>query len=110
MKVLLIFLALFVAQQNSVQDRTVVHLRPHRNTIENDFGGKLLELINAPTLVNLPTSPPRLDSEGKPWSIDVKNLGPGAVTVAGKGEFSSKIDVGRTVHIAWNGSAYSLKR
>jgi hypothetical protein len=47
MKVLLILLALFVAQQNSLQDRTVVHLRPHRNTIENDFGGKLLELINA---------------------------------------------------------------
>ena len=110
MRALLVCLILFVGQQNTLQDRIVVHLRPNGNTIENDFGEKLLELINAPTLISLPTSPRRLDSQGNPWSIEVKNLGPSAVTVAGKGQFSSRINVGGTVHITWNSLVYSLKR
>lgn len=109
MKSLLICLALLVGQKDTLQDRPVVHLQPHRAAIDISFGGKLLELINAPSVVILPTAPPKLDSEGNPWSIDVKNLGPGAVTVTGKSQFSTKVSVGQTVHIAWNGTAYSLK-
>jgi hypothetical protein len=110
MKTSLICLALFVGQMNTLQDKPVVHLQPHRNSIDIGFGGDLLELLNAPALLNLPALPPRVDSQGRPWSIDVKNLGPGAVTVAGKDQFSVPIKVGKTVHISWNGTAYSLKQ
>jgi hypothetical protein len=54
--------------------------------------------------------PPKTDSTGKPWIVDVKNMGPGVVTVQGKGQFSVKINIGQTVHIFSNGAAYSLKR
>jgi len=109
MNSLLICLALLAGQQNTLQDRQIVHLQPHRAVIDISFGGKLLELINAPSVVFLPDAPPKLDSEGNPWSIDVKNLGPGPATVTGKSQFSTKVSVGQTVHIGWNGTAYSLK-
>jgi hypothetical protein len=109
MKPSLIFLALLVGQlANTLQDKPVVHLREHRNIIDAEFGGDLLELINAPTVVNLPSQAPKFDSHGKPWSIDVKNLGPGAVTVIGNSQFSIRINLGKTVHIYSNGEAYSL--
>jgi hypothetical protein len=38
----------------ALQDKPVVHLPPHRSAIQIDFGGKLLELINAPETVFLP--------------------------------------------------------
>jgi hypothetical protein len=110
MKTNLICLALFVGQMNTLQDKPVVHMPPYRNSIDIGFGGDLLELLNAPRVVNLPASPPKLDSQGRPWSIDVKNLGPGSVTVVGKAQFSAQINLGKTVHIYWNGTAYSLKQ
>jgi hypothetical protein len=110
MKTSLICLALFIGQMNTLQDKQVVHLQAHRNNIAIAFGGDLLELLNAPQIVNLPPSPPKLDSQGNPWSVDVKNLGPGAVTVVDKAQFSVHIHVGQTVHILSNGTAYTLKR
>jgi hypothetical protein len=94
---------------NTLQGKPVVHLHPNRNFIEADFGGKLVELINAPKVIYLPTLPPKQDSQGDPWIVDAKNLGPGTITVLGKTQFSVQINVGQTVHIYSNGSAYSLK-
>jgi hypothetical protein len=94
---------------NTLQDKQVVHLQPHSGAIRADFGGKLLELQNAPATVYLPMEPPKLDSEGNPWSVDIKNMGPGMVTVVGASQFSSRIIVGQTVHVFSNGTSYSMK-
>jgi hypothetical protein len=94
---------------NTLQDKTVVHLQPHRNSISSIFGGELLELANAPSVIDLPLHPPKVDSQGIPWSIDIKNLGPMTVTVIDKPQFNVQINVGQTVHIYWNGTVYLLK-
>jgi hypothetical protein len=109
MKMLIISIAFVIGQMNTLQDKPVVHLRPHSGAIQVDFGGKKLELIHAPTIIYLPMTPPKLDSQGNPWSVEVKNLGPGVVTVVGKDQFSSRIIVGQTVHVHSNGTSYSLK-
>ena len=95
---------------NSLQEKPIVHLQPHKNFIGTEFGGDLVELISAPTVILLPTQPPLLDSQGGSWSVDVKNFGPNTVTVSGKSQFSVQVSVGQTVHIYSNGSVYSLKR
>ena len=109
MKVLLVCVALVSGQMNMQQGKQVVHLQPHSGAIRADFGGKLLELLDAPTIIYLPMAPPKLDSQGNPWSVDIRNLGPGVVTVVGTSQFSSRLTVGQTVHIISNGRAYSLK-
>jgi hypothetical protein len=111
MKSGLMCLALLAGQlTNTLQDKPVVHLRDHRNTIEIEFGGDLVELMNSPTVINLPTQAPKSDSHGKPWAVDVKNLGPGAVTVYGKSQFSVRVNRGQTVQIYSDGTAYSLTK
>jgi hypothetical protein len=105
---LLVCYAVFALQANTLQQKEVVHLRPHHNVIESQFGGKLLELIDAPAVVHLPQVPQKLDDEGNPWCVDVKNLGPNAVTIVGKGQFSVQVNVGQTRHIYSNGQIYSL--
>jgi hypothetical protein len=106
MKALLLAALVFIGQMNSLQERPVVHLAPHRNSISVDFGGKLLDLINSPATISLPKDPPRLDSKGERWSIDIRNFGPADVTVVGKPPFKIPVGVGETVHIAWDGTAY----
>jgi hypothetical protein len=112
MKILLICMALFAGRVDMLQSKQVVHLEPHHTIIDSSFNGKLLELINAPPILNLPKVPPQQDSQGDPWSLDVKNLGPSVVTVAtvvGTPQFSITISVNRTVHIFSNGAVYSQK-
>ncbi len=108
MQACLICLALLMGQMD-LQSKPVAHLPPHRNYIGNQFGGKLLELIDAPAVVSLPEAPPRLDSHRVPWEIDIKNLGPQAVSVVSRSGFRLTIHVGQTVHISWNGAFYSRK-
>jgi hypothetical protein len=109
MKALLICVAVVIGQMNTLQDKQVVHLQPHSGAIRADFGGKLLELLNAPAIIYLPMAPPKLDSQGNAWSVDIKNLGPGVVTVVGASQFSSRIIVGQTVHVSSNGMTYRSK-
>jgi hypothetical protein len=109
MKTFLICTAVIIGQMNAQQTKQVAHLPPNRDTIPAEFGGKLLELTNAPAIVYLPTTAPKLDSQGQPWSVDIENLGPGVTAVLGQGEFTERIRVGQTVHVVWNGSSYSLK-
>jgi len=107
-KSLFVFLALFAGQMMTLQDEPVVRLQPHRDSIEAGFGGKMLQLSNAPAIVHLPISPPKLDDHGNPWKVDVKNFGPGSVTVVDKSGFNAQVSAGQTVHIYWNGTVYSL--
>ena len=76
MHLLFLSLAFFVAQINNLREMPVVHLGPHSDAVQIGFGGKLLELINAPAIVRLPKTPPKLDDEGNPWAVRIKNLGP----------------------------------
>jgi len=108
MKILLACLAIFLGQMITLQAKPVVHLRPNRNAITTDFGGKLLELINTPATIYLPAIPPHGESINHPWSVDVKNLGPGLVRIVDRREFDVRIDVGQTVHIRSTGSGYAM--
>jgi len=109
MKALLVSVVVFIGQMNMLQQKRVVHLQPHSGVIRADFGGKLLELRNAPTIVYLPMSPPKLDFQGNLWSIDIRNLGPEVVTVVGTSQFSARIIPNQTLHVFSNGTAYSTK-
>jgi hypothetical protein len=109
MRILFLCFVLFAGQMNSLQDKPVVHLKPHSTHIEIGFGGSLLELANASPIIDLPSRPPKTDMKNRPWSVDIKNFGPGVVTVNGPGQFSVAIEVGQTVHISSNGSIYSKR-
>lgn len=109
MKSLLLCAAIMAGQMITLQDRPVVHLVPNRSSISSDFGGKLLELINAPSTVSLPADPPRLDSKEEPWSLEIRNLGPAQVTKVDKQQFAVSLSVGRTVHVVSNGSMYVIR-
>jgi len=104
-----ICMILLAGQLNTHQSSPVVHLEPHSNFIKLDYGGKLLELINAPSVVVLPAFKPMIDSRGRPWCVDVKNLGPRSVRVVDKDRFSVMVVLGQTEHICSNGETYSLQ-
>ena len=109
MKILLIGLCLMIGQMTTLQERPVVHLQPHSGAIRADCGGKQLELVDAPATIYLPMAPPRLDFQGNPWSVDIRNLGPRAVTVVGTSQFDARIILNQTLHVFWNGTSYSAK-
>ncbi len=108
MKSILIFLALFAGQFKTLQDRPVVRLHPHQDNIPVEFGGDVLVLTNGPSVVHLPTAPPGLNAQRKPWVISVKNLGPVAVTVVGKAQFTAQVRVDQTIQIKSDGVMYSI--
>ncbi|MGB0109101.1 MAG: hypothetical protein WA383_05830 [Terriglobales bacterium] len=109
MKTFLIYLALFAGQYNTLQDKPVVRLHPQQDVIPSEFAGDLVELKNAPPQVQLP--PLRLvDSHGRPWTIEVRNLGPGTVTIVGKAQFHVEVPVGHSVSIKATKAGYSSGR
>ena len=109
MRSLFLVLVLFAGQAVTMQDKPVVRLKPHTNTIDPAFGWSLLELSNAPATIYLPASVPPADANGNPWAIDVKNFGPAPVAVLGKQNFNTTVNVNQTVHILVNGQGYILK-
>ncbi len=109
MKPVLIALVLFAGQAMTMQDKPVVHLKPHTDIILEAFDTSLLELSQAPQIVYLPATPPKPNGKGQQWTIDVKNFGPLPVTVSDKGAFGVPVATGQTVHILSNGSKYILK-
>ncbi|WP_263353187.1 hypothetical protein [Acidicapsa acidisoli] len=109
MKVFLISLTLLMGQMTSMQDRPVIHLKPHSNLIESGFAGSILELQNAPEYLHLPKLPPKPDGQGNQWFVDIKNFGPHPVVVDDTRNFSLQIGVSQTVHIYSNGTLYYQK-
>jgi hypothetical protein len=106
----MLFALIFIASQAiTMQDKPVVHLRPHSDTIDPIFRGSLVELSNAPATVYLPASPPAPGTDGGPWSVDVKNFGPAPVTIVDKKNFNTTVSVNQTIHILANGQGYILK-
>lgn len=110
MKALLMSLAFFASQMITMQNKPVVHLKPHKDGIDVSFAGSILELQNAPPHLHLPEYPPKPDAQGNQWTVDIKNFGPGVVTIVDKEHFSTTILLNQTVHIYSNGNAYFLKR
>lgn len=109
MRILSVGLILFAYQMNTLQPKPVVHLQPHRDSIEMDFNGDLVELINAPPIVHLPIMPPKPDAQGIPWSVDVKNLGPLPVSITNDTtHFDVRVRVGQTIRIQSFDSEYRL--
>jgi len=109
MKMCLIYLALLAGQYNTLQDKPVVHLPPHQDVIPMEFGGDLVELKNAPPEVRLPPLH-LLDSHGHPWTIEVRNLGPGTVTIVGTPQFHMQVPIGDAVSIKATKEGYTSKR
>jgi hypothetical protein len=108
MKSILIYLALFAGQMNTLQEKPLVRLHPHQENIPVEFGGDLVVLGNGPTVLHLPSIPPLLDAQRKPWAVELKNLGPGMVTIVGKAQFTAQVNVNRTLQIKSNGVVYSI--
>ena len=109
MRTFFIYLALFAGQYNTLQEKPLVRLHPHQDFIPSEFGGDLVELKNAPPQVKLP--PLRLvDSHGRPWSIEIRNLGPGTVTIVGTAQFHVEVPVGHSVSIKATNAGYSSGR
>jgi hypothetical protein len=110
MKALLISLAVLTGQMISMQDKPVVHLKPHSDHIDVAFRGSLLELQNAPQIIHLPEFPPKPESQNDLWSVDVRNFGPRPIVIVDKEHFSARVGVSQTIHIYSNGTTYFLKR
>jgi hypothetical protein len=110
LKIILFGMTLLATQMLTYKDKPVVHLQQLHDTIDIAFDGKLLQLVNAPAVVHLPSVPPPANPDGHPWSIDIKNLGPSAVTVEGRALLRVVVGVGQTLHVDSNGADYSLKR
>jgi hypothetical protein len=82
MKFVLSCVALFVCHLPcSKCEDTVRLLPPHASSIPATAGGEMVELLQAPSIVRLPLSPPEVDQTGNAWYVDVKNLGPNDVTL-----------------------------
>jgi hypothetical protein len=95
-----------LAQLNSSQE--VVRLPSHVGTISPSHGGKLVQLLNAPSSIFLPSQPPQTDSQAHPWHVDIKNLGPGNVTVQDHSHFAVLLHPNQLVHIHVMGNTYSV--
>jgi hypothetical protein len=98
MKLFLLCIALFVGQ-SQISQNGVVRLPAHTSKISVSDGGKTVELLDAAPIVYLPQQPPHMSFGGVPWYVDVKNPGPGSVTLRGNNNF--------TVHLSPNGMVHA---
>ena len=107
MKITLLCMTLLLGQMITHQGKEVVHLAPHADGIDVAFSGKLVELIGAPPVLYLPSTPPKPDPVLGPWNVDNKNLGPAAVTIEDRARFALQVNAGQTVHIYVKNRGYS---
>src|ERR1700733_3447761 len=104
---LLLCLALFAGQLQTSQNEVVVRLPPHALSIPTADGGKMVELLYAAPSLSLPEQVPGVDAEGKPWFVDVKNLGPGDVAIEGARGFVVHLQPKQVVRIRKAGNTYA---
>ncbi len=113
MKAVLLAIVVLFAQARDLQDlqgKPVVRLEPGHRSVDVTLGGKVLELINAEPKIQMPLPVPETDIDGRPWLVDIKNLGPHPVEVVGTPHFSVLIKMGQTVHILSSDGRYVLTR
>ena len=109
MKVLLLCAVMFLGLANQPEHRKLVYLAPNDNAIRYEFGGKHLVVSSAPPVLYLPAVPPRLDSEGSPWSIEISNHGSERIMVVDRSQFVFRINPEEDATICSDGRAYKLK-
>jgi hypothetical protein len=97
----LLMLAMLIGQ--SAGAREIVHLPPGKSAILPSYGGKLVELNNAPTAVYLPSKIP--PSTQAAWDVEIRNLGPHNVTITSGAQFSTIVHPGETATVALRGSS-----
>lgn len=110
MKLLLLGTAIFIGQLQTSQKEEVVRLPPHKTSIPVSSGGTMVELLYAEPSLYLPKQIPEVDTLGEIWHVDVKNLGPGDVTLQGVGGFSVRLQPNQVVRIRTAGNTYSVAR
>jgi hypothetical protein len=93
-------LLLFVGQLNT--SKGAVRLPPGKAAISQDYGGKLVELIDAPAEVSLPP----FRASATKWSVDIKNLGPHDVTIRSGNQLAVLLHPNESAKIASRGSGY----
>ena len=98
------------ARQNTLEANSVVRLGPNQNVIAADYGGRVVEVIQASRSLSLPVSPPRVDQFGNTWSVTVKNLGPHSIMITGSGGFRTVVTIGEVVHITSSALIYRIIR
>jgi hypothetical protein len=74
-----VYLLLFAGQ--GIASRDVVRLPVGRYTIPQEYGGKTVELLDALPDISLPSLHPSAAQPFANWSVEIKNLGPRAVTI-----------------------------
>jgi hypothetical protein len=100
-----LYLLLFAGQLNAFKE--VVRLPPGRTVISQDYGGKLVELLNAPSVVSLPSLHPSAAQSFANWSVEIKNLGPREVTIRNGDQLTVPLRPNESATFAWRGpSAY----
>jgi hypothetical protein len=97
-----LYLLLFIGQVNASKD--VVRLSPSQATIPQDYGGKLVELLNAPAEVFLPSLRKSVELTSQ-WSVDIKNLGPHNVSIRNGNQLIVLLHPNESATIASRGSS-----
>jgi hypothetical protein len=97
-------LLLFMGQLNTSKE--AVRLPPGKAAISQDYGGKLVELIDAPAEVNLPSLRPSATQPAAKWSVDIKNLGPHDVMIRNGNQLVVLLHPNESAKIASRGSGY----
>jgi hypothetical protein len=108
MRTLYLWLALLlilphIAAQNN---EDVVRLPPNALGISGNDDGKIVELFNSASVLNLPPKPPAENPIRGPWFVDVRNLGPKDVTIKGINGFTVIIHRNDFVRIRAIGNVY----
>jgi hypothetical protein len=96
---LLLFLGQLAVSKN------VVRLPPGETTISQAYGGKSVELLNAPAEVRLPALKPSEASSLTGWSVNLKNLGPRDVTIHDASRFSFVLHPNESTTVVSRGSS-----
>jgi len=110
MKAIMICVILLSGQMRTLEDKPSVRLPQNQSYIPADYGGSLVELKDGPQTVHLPQQSPTLDSHGRPWSIDITNLGSSTVTIVGRALFKVQLMAHQTVHIKYTSAGYSTSQ
>ena len=110
MKSFLFCIALFAGQLSTSQNEAVVRLPPHTLSIPTADGGKMVELLYAAPSLSLPKQIPEAGADGKAWYVDVRNLGPGEVALAGVGGFVVHLQPKQVVRIRAAGGTYLVAK
>jgi len=110
MRLFILYAAIFALQTQLSSSEEVVRLPAHTATIPAADGGKLVELLYSPPAISLPKEPPQVGFHGAGWWVDVRNLGPGDVSLEGKGGFTAHLRPKETVRIRAAGTGYTAVR